>query len=79
MTSESNAPEQRSSVDRRKTVTLPEFVLRELEELSEDLAGEPIPTLVVWSCEDWVESENYRRLKELAKSKKRSDKEIAKE
>ena len=79
MTSESNAPEQRSSVDRRKTVTLPEFVLRELEELSEDLAGEHIPTLVVRACEDWVVSENYRRLKELAKSKKRSDKEIAKE
>ena len=73
MSSKDNAPaEPRSSLDRRKTVTLPEFVLREFEELSEALAGEPIPTLVVRACEDWVLSENYRRLKELAKSKANS-------
>ena len=72
MSQPDTSPESRTSIDRRKTVTLPEFVLSEFEELSRDLGGEPVPALVVRACESWLTSESYQSLKALAQARKKA-------
>ena len=63
----------RSSIERKRSVTYPEFVLEKLEALSAKLKNEPISSLTIRAVEHWLTSENYRRLNELGDSEQKPE------